>query len=204
MFYGFSTFLPTIIKGIGTWSAPQAQALTIPIYALGTGVYLVVAGLSDRQQRRGIYSAVFAMISVVGYCMLIANKGAALSYAGCFVISIGLYVAVGLPLAWLPGNKPRYAKRALGTGMQLMFGNFAGIVMPFLYDKADAPQYYTGYGVSIASVFASACIFSWMTLYYSRKNKQRREGKEDYKLEGKGEAEIQEMGDWSPRYVYST
>jgi hypothetical protein len=144
------------------------------------------------------------MIAVVGYCMLIANAGAAVSYTGCFVVAVGLYVSVGLPLAWLPGNKPRYAKRALATGMQLMIGNMAGIAVPFLYSTSDMPKYYTGYGVSIACVFTSACIFTFMTTYYKRINARRADGKEDWKLEGKTEAEIKEMGDWSPRYVYST
>jgi len=204
MFYGFSTFLPSIIKGIGKWSAPQAQALTVPVYAVGTGVYLAVAQLSDRQGQRGIYAASFGFVSVVGYCMLIANANAAVSYTGCFVVAIGLYVTVGLPLAWLPGNKPRYAKRALSSGMQLTFGNMAGIVMPFLYSTKDAPKYYTGYGVSIASVSLSVCIFAFMTLYYTRLNKQRAAGSEDWKMEGKTDEDIQEMGDKSPKYVYQT
>lgn len=29
MLYGYSTFLPTIIKGMGSWSTPEVQALTI-------------------------------------------------------------------------------------------------------------------------------------------------------------------------------
>lgn len=204
MFYGFSTFLPTIIKGIGKWTAPQAQALTVPVYALGTGTYLLVAHVSDKKQKRGIYSACFGVIAIIGYCLLIANVNAAVSYTGCFVVSVGLYVSVGLPLAWLPGNKPRYAKRALATGMQLMIGNSAGIAMPFLYSAKASPKYYAGYGVSIAAVSVSVCIFTFMSIYYRRVNKRRAEGKEDWKLEGKTEQEILEMGDWSPRYVYST
>lgn len=35
MLYGYSTFLPTIIRGLGTWSTAQVQALTVPCYALG-------------------------------------------------------------------------------------------------------------------------------------------------------------------------
>ncbi|KAI1850276.1 hypothetical protein JX265_002175 [Neoarthrinium moseri] len=204
MFYGFSTFLPTIIKSIGSWSAIESQALTIPVYALGTGVYLVVANYASKNQLRGVVSASFGMISIIGYCMLIANRGAAVSYAGTFVIAVGLYVSVGLPLAWLPGNKPRYAKRAFAVGMQYFIGNTAGIVMPFLYTTASAPRYYTGYGVSIAAVFCSVCIFSFLAWYYTRVNRRRAAGLEDWKFEGKTEQEILELGDYSPRYVYST
>lgn len=34
MLYGYSTFLPTIISTLGTWTPPQTQALTIPCYIL--------------------------------------------------------------------------------------------------------------------------------------------------------------------------
>ncbi|KAH8647926.1 MFS transporter [Xylariales sp. PMI_506] len=204
LFYGFSTFLPTIIKSIGTWTTVQSQALTIPVYAVGTGVYLLVARFSDKNQMRGVYSAVFGVITMVGFVMLIVNRGPAVSYTGTFVIAAGVYVLVGLPLAWLPGNKPRYAKRALATGMQYTIGNTAGVATPFLYQTKDSPKYYAGYGVSIAAAAVSVSIFSFMFWYYRRVNKARDDGKEDWKLEGKTEEEILELGDWSPRYRYST
>lgn len=59
----------------------------------------------------------------------------------------------------LPGNKPRCAKRARTMGMQLMIGNMAEIFISFLYQTKDAPEYYTGYNVSIAAMFVSLCIF---------------------------------------------
>jgi sugar phosphate permease len=44
--YGYSTFLPTIIKGLGSWSTAEVQALTVPCYALGAITYLIVAYVS--------------------------------------------------------------------------------------------------------------------------------------------------------------
>ena len=105
MLYGYSTFLPTIIKGIGDWSVAQVQALTIPCYALGAVTYLLVAYFSDQQQRRGLYTVVFGCISVVGYAVLISDTTQGGHYAGCFLVAMGLYVVVGLPLCWLPSSK---------------------------------------------------------------------------------------------------
>jgi MFS family permease len=133
MLYGFSTFLPTIIEGIDPKYKPAiVQVLTIPCYALGALTYLVVAWMSDRQQRRGIYVVILAAISIVGYGMLISNSSAATHYAGCFLVAMGLYVAVGIPLAWLPSNNPRYGKRTTATGLQLTIGNASGIMAPFV------------------------------------------------------------------------
>lgn len=132
MLYGYSTFLPTIIKTFGHWSAAQTQALTIPCYVLGAVSYLLVARLSDRQQLRGLYCVIFGLVSIVGYGILMADTGPGVHYFACFVIALGLYVVVGLPLAWLPTNCPRYGKRTTAGGMQLMIGNTSGIMAPFV------------------------------------------------------------------------
>jgi len=50
----------------------------------------------------------------------------------CFLIAAGLYILVGLPLAWLPNNSPRYGKRATANGLQLTIGNASGIMAPFI------------------------------------------------------------------------
>jgi MFS family permease len=133
MLYGFSTFLPTIIKGINpSYSSAVVQVLTIPCYALGAITYLTVAHISDKQQRRGIYSVAFGLISIVGYAMLMSNSSSGVHYAGCFLVAMGLYVIVGLPLAWLPANCPRYGKRTTATGLQLTIGNCSGIMASFV------------------------------------------------------------------------
>ena len=38
----------------------------------------------------------------------------------------------------------------------------------------------------------------------SRANRRRKAGLEDYKLEGKTEKEVDDLGDDSPRYIYVT
>jgi len=129
--YGYSTFLPTIIKGLGKWTTAQIQALTIPCYCLGAVSYIIVARLSDSQQRRGLYTVIFGAISVVGYGVLISNSSNGVRFLGCFLVALGLYVVVGLPLAWLPANNPRYGKRTTATGLQLTIGNASGIMSPF-------------------------------------------------------------------------
>lgn len=132
MLYGYSTFLPTIIKNLGDWSTAEVQALTIPCYCLGAISYVVAARLSDSQQKRGLYSVVFGIISVIGYGILISDSSTGVHYFGCFMVAVGLYVVVGIPLAWLPSNQPRYGKRATATGLQLTVGNCSGIMAPFV------------------------------------------------------------------------
>lgn len=44
--------------------------------------------------------------------------------------------------------------------------------------------------------------FAFMWGYYTWINKRRAEGKEDYKISGLSEEEVEEMGDNSPRFFY--
>jgi MFS family permease len=133
MLYGFSTFLPTIIRAImPKASSATVQVLTIPCYALGAITYLVVAYFSDKQQQRALYTILLGVVSIIGYAMLISPSSSATHYAGCFLVAMGLYVSVGLPLAWLPTNLPRYGKRTSATGLQLSIANCAGIMSSFV------------------------------------------------------------------------
>lgn len=154
MLYSYSVFLPSIISGnyhydaflikdfnetdemfplgLGKWTSPQAQALTVPCYVLGAISYLVVAKLSDMHQQRGIYQITFAAICIIGYGISIAEVSSGVHYFATLLISLGLFVAVGIPLAWLPSNNPRYGKRTTASGIQIMVCNCSGIVAPFV------------------------------------------------------------------------
>ncbi|ETN41099.1 uncharacterized protein HMPREF1541_03034 [Cyphellophora europaea CBS 101466] len=205
MLYGYSTFLPTIIRGLGTWSTAQVQALTIPCYALGALTYLSVAYCSDRWQRRGIPTIIFGLVSIVGYAVLISPVSNGVKYFGCFLVAMGLYVIVGIPLAWLPSNNPRYGKRTTASGLQLTIGNCSGIMAPFLYKTNEAPRFVRGHAVTMAMVAMAGVIYAFMTVWFMRANKQRDDGtgKADEKLAGLTEDEVAELGEHNPKYRYT-
>lgn len=168
MLYSFSVFLPTIIHGLGTWDGAAAQALTAPVYAAGAATYLVNARLSDRTQRRGAFAMGAMMTSIAGYGLLVANAGTATSYAGCFLVSMGLYSVGGIMLAWVMVNNPRYGKRAITSGMQLTVGNAAGVASSYMFESRYAPAFYPGYGATIgllvlglACIVVLHCVFRW-------------------------------------------
>ena len=201
MLYSFSVFLPTIISQIGTWSRAQSQALTIPVYTVGALTYIVMGRLSDVTQRRAYFAIGGTLVSMLGYILLIANRGSGLSFAGCFLVATGCYTAVGTPLAWVGSNNPRYGKRALVSGLQLTIGNSAGVAAPFLFSNDTAPTYYSGYGGTLGLLTISTTLFTVLHLFWRRQNKRRADGLEDWKAEGKTEEEVAEMGDRSPRFM---
>ncbi|PSK50354.1 hypothetical protein B9Z65_298 [Elsinoe australis] len=205
MLYGYSTFLPTIIRGINpTASTALVQVLTIPCYATGAITYLIVAWISDWRQQRGLFACLLGVMSVVGYALLMAPVGSNVQYAGCFLVALGLYVLVGLPLAWLPSNNPRYGKRTTATGLQLTIGNTSGIMAGFLYPPREGPRFLRGHGVTVALVAVAVVIYGGMSLWFTRENEKRRKGERDHKIEGMTEEEAWSLGDENPRYIFTT
>ncbi|KAF2224511.1 major facilitator superfamily domain-containing protein [Elsinoe ampelina] len=205
MLYGYSTFLPTIIRGINPGaSTALVQVLTIPCYATGAITYLLVAWVSDQRQQRGLYTCVLGLFSVLGYALLMSPVGSNVQYAGCFLVALGLYVLVGLPLAWLPSNNPRYGKRTTATGLQLTIGNTSGIMAGFLYPPREGPRFLRGHGVTVGVVAVAVGIYAGMSVWFVRENKKRARGDRDARTEGMTEEEAWELGDENPRYVFTT
>ena len=131
--FSYSIFLPTIIKAINpAWSTLNVQALTIPCFVWSMLMYFVAAFISDAIQHRAVFGILGCLMSIIGHAMLIAGKGVAVPYIGCYFIATGIFIVSGIALAWLPSNLPRYGKRATGVGMQLMLGNSAGIAAPYV------------------------------------------------------------------------
>ncbi|RYO99416.1 hypothetical protein DL764_006811 [Monosporascus ibericus] len=204
MLYGYSTFLPTIINGLGEWSVAEIQLLTIPCYFVGAVTYMAVAWLSDRKQMRGLFCVIFGSVSVVGYGVLLSDSAAGVHYFGAILIATGLYVLVGLPLAWLPNNSPRYGKKATANGMQLTIGNSSGVMAPFIYLSVYAPRYLLGNAVSLSLVGMATGIYGLLWFYYDRQNKKRAAGGPLHaKYEGMSEEQLAELGDESPHYRYT-
>ena len=180
------------------------QVLTIPCYATGAIAYILIAVLSDRTQKRGIFACITGTVAVIGYAVLISDVSSGAHYAGCFLVAIGLYVLVGIPLAWLPSNNPRYGKRTTATGLQLTIGNTSGIMAGFLYPAAEAPRFVRGHGVTMGLAAFSVCVYAFMSYYFTQENRKRERGERDDRIEGLNEDEILALGDENSRYRFTT
>ncbi|TKA32120.1 hypothetical protein B0A50_01367 [Salinomyces thailandicus] len=204
MLYGYSTFLPTIIRGIRPdASSAIVQVLTIPCYAVGAICYMSAARFSDWKQTRGPVVITFGITSVIGYALLISDSGSGVHYAGCFLVALGLYVSVGIPLAWLPSNTPRYGKRTTAIGLQLTIGNCSGIMASFLYPTSEGPRFVRGHAVTMSLVALGCVIYGLLCTYYQQENRRRAAGSRDAAVEGLSEEEIVALGDDSPRFKLS-
>lgn len=57
--------------------------------------------------------------------------------------------------------------------------------------------------MTLGLVAFATLVYSLMSLLLARENRLRREGKEDAKIEKMTDEEIEELGDASPRFIYT-
>ncbi|KAB8346275.1 hypothetical protein FH972_023319 [Carpinus fangiana] len=123
-----STFLPSIIKGMG-YSRLQSQYLTIPVYIFGGLAFLGFAFGSDRLRVPNVFG-------IIGYVLLLVDTSQVVKFVACFFCAVAVYTGPGLNLTWLNVNVAPHYRRATAIGMQQTIGNTAGIVAGQIYRKA--------------------------------------------------------------------
>ena len=60
-----------------------------------------------------------------------------------------------------------------------------------------------GYAVSIGLLALGMFIYAYLSLHLNYVNKRRKAGKEDHKIEGMTEEEVEALGDRNPRFIYT-
>ena len=81
--YGFTTFLPAIIKGLG-YTSVQANLMTVPVYFWGLATFAFTAYMSDRLHNRGYWIGGPLICLIAGYAILISVDSLAVRYFACF------------------------------------------------------------------------------------------------------------------------
>ncbi|KAF4883091.1 putative transporter [Colletotrichum fructicola] len=98
--YGFSTFLPSILRLDLGFTALEAQYLSIPVYFVGGLSFFTAAILGDKWRLRGTSTKFLLgldVFAVVGYAILlgVANSPG-IRYFACYLIAVPLYCGAGL------------------------------------------------------------------------------------------------------------
>lgn len=199
--FGFSSFLPLIIKSLG-YGTVTTQLLTIPVFFTASGVYLIVSYLSDRFSKRAFCMIPAAMVTAVGYAV---NVGVPISdrvvlYLSMFLIAPGIYILVGLNAVWLLNTHAPYYKRATAIGTNQTIGNSAGLIVGQLFKTQVGGKYLLGLSFSLGSALLAACGQAVLYVYLKRQNRKREsmtpEERQHEIQHGKG-------GDFHPDYRYT-
>ncbi|KAJ6110899.1 hypothetical protein N7486_003134 [Penicillium sp. IBT 16267x] len=167
LLYGFSTFLPTILKGMG-YGSLMSNVLTVPVYIWAAAIFIAIAVCADRYSKFASFIFLVNIFGIVGYILLLTVSSTAVKYFACFLIGIPTYTAVGLNLAWLNVNVAPQYRRALAIGLQQTIGNCAGIVAGQVYRSSP---YVLGNAFSLGSIVVSQVVVVCHGLYLRRQNK---------------------------------
>jgi MFS family permease len=200
--FGFSTFLPVIIRGFG-YSSVRTQLLTVPVYIWASAVYLCVAFASDYFNRRAFFMTPMALITAVGYAMMLGvpMTSTAVLYFATFVTATGIYCCVGLNVTWIINSNAGYFKRATAIGLQQTIGNSAGIMAGQIYRITNTDgRYVIGHAVSISTITTAACGYALSYWLLRRLNQKRDSMSIEERIR---EIDAGKLGDRHPDFRYT-
>lgn len=189
--YGFSTFLPSILRsGLG-YGVLEAQYLTIPVYLVASISVLTLSYFSDRQNLRAPYILIPNMVGIVGYSILLGSHNDSVKYFATYLISVPLYTGPGVNIVWTTSNSAPVYRRNTAIGAQQTIGNLSGAIAGQVYRKSP---FVLGHSFSLgALVVANICVVlnCWRILYLnkqklaSEENDERAKKTGDYALDFK-------------------
>ena len=192
---GLSSFLPSILKGMG-YTSVQAQLMTVPIYAVAFVTTLVFPYFSDKTGVRGPWIAGLSAVSFVGYVMLIASHANHVRYAGAVLAAFGLYPIVMVLLTWIAVNTPIFTHRAtLSAAVNVVAqGVSVGVLQAF-----DDPPFYRK-GLIIVLCFVALMPFAALAgSFYAKRFNARKPALDTVSAELRGKT-LEELGIHHPEY----
>src|ERR1700742_1451177 len=148
-------FMPSLIAGMG-YSNIESQLLTVPPYILASLWSILLAWLSQRSSKRGLWILLSAPICTVGSGMLLGSNSRAVQYTGIFLIEMGgmhcilsktsgvlTLLCVAFPLGplfltWASNNSAPYTTRAVSSAMVVSLGSLGPIVSAWVYLPSES------------------------------------------------------------------
>lgn len=170
--FGISTFLPSIIKGMG-YNKYETQLLTIPFYAIALISFVIVGYFSDKLNHRGGFLIGGLIFEIIGYGLLIGSETLGVRYLGCMFIGVGIYVCSALVIMWANNNNAGHYKRATMGGLITTIGSCAGVLAGQIFTSNTAPRYLKGLKVGIGLTSFAIPLVSIVMFNYFRMNKKR-------------------------------
>ncbi|GBF65079.1 transporter [Trichophyton mentagrophytes] len=215
--YAFSLFLPTIIKELVSFHIPfsmclpirgykstTAQLLSVPPYAAGCLLTIIVGLFADRTKMRGLSNIGVSLIGIAGFSMLLGAKSPGVRYAGTFLGAMGIYPCIPNTISWASNNTEGVYKRGVSLGFIIGWGNLNGVISSNIYRNQDAPNFFPGHGTVLG--YLIVFLFGGSVLQHILlriENGKRMRGERNAWIEGLDEHGIEMLGDERPDFVYT-
>ncbi|WQF90103.1 Putative major facilitator superfamily, MFS transporter superfamily [Colletotrichum destructivum] len=189
--YSFAMFLPTIIATMG-YKSLKASLMTAPPNLAALVFTISISLWSRRSGKTALPLNVCSITGILGYTLLIIGAKAGprplfldadVQYAGTFLVAMSVNATPPLALTWMSINASPHYVRAIALGFLLSIGNAASFLASFTYIKTEAPGYLKGHSINLGCLAGLLLVGILLPLYMKRENRQREQGKRDYRLE---------------------
>lgn len=201
---GLSVFMPTILStGLG-YDPTKSQLMSVPPYVAACLLAIAIAYISDKTRQRGIYTAIFGVIALIGFAILRFHTEANIKYMALFFVTVGAFPGGPAFLAWAMNNSAGPAVRAVSSAYVVTLGTIGGIVSTWTYVSSDGPNFPTGHTINLVGQIVVVVLSIFGIVYCLWENRLRAAGKRDYRLEGLTEDEQEKLGFRHPNFRYMT
>ncbi|TNY19180.1 putative MFS transporter [Rhodotorula diobovata] len=201
---GVGFLYPTIVRTIYPGQTTiQLQLRTVPPYVVGAFTTLLTGYLSFKTKKRGLYMVLSAPFMIIGYAMYLGSMDPHVRYTAAFMVAIGAFSFGALCTAWAAANVTSDTARAGALGTVVLFGNCGGLVSTWTFLPKDSPRYVPGNAFNLCGstvmLILSAGLWAWQV----RENRAKAKGRDDWRIEGKTQAEIEALGQKLPGFRYA-
>ncbi|KAI2637315.1 MFS general substrate transporter [Xylaria nigripes] len=197
--YSYAFFAPTIISTYH-YGPVQAQLHSVPPWVVAFAFSLLIATLSDWTRHRAFFAIAPLAISIVGFAILInVHTNTTVEFAALFLITMGTYSVMPIVVCWFQMNLGGHHRRAIGSAMQVGFGNLAGIISTYIFLDSDSPRFTKGYAICLAFSAISAISSLIYCAFIYIENRRRAKMPTNVSLT---DYEKSELGDKNPEFRY--
>jgi len=185
--FGFGTFLPTLLKGMG-YTSLEANYLSIPVYILASISTAATTFVSDKLSRRALCLIHSPLLGICGYAIVVGTGNKAAGFFAMFLAGAGIYPFNTVLVTWVSNNTYPDTKRSVVIALLISLANSSGMASSQIYPSYDGPRYVMGNAISLGGeVVALCCVGLIYALLKWRMRQKRRllaEGKESNGKEG--------------------
>ncbi|WWD08279.1 hypothetical protein V865_006390 [Kwoniella europaea PYCC6329] len=194
--YSLTTFMPTLVAGLGFTSTVTAQLLTVPVYVIAGISFAICGTMSDRKKIRSPFLVFALSTCLIGYIILAVAPQVGVRYAGVFIAAIGLYTSTAIHNMWVADNMAGHYKRAFSIGFVCLVGNSSGACIGFIFTAQTKPRYLQGLHFDIGMTLMAMVGVILQSFYCRYLNKKKREAI------AAGAPNDPSLGDKNPHYMF--
>ncbi|KAH6903110.1 major facilitator superfamily domain-containing protein [Coprinopsis sp. MPI-PUGE-AT-0042] len=173
--YVIGFFSTIIIHGMGYSTAMSLVLTAFPYCAAGISCFFF-AWLADKTRKRAIWLACQNLLCIAGLMCTGYASAPGVRYFGLFLTCMGASGCVP-GVAYHSNNIVSQSKRAVSTAVIIAMGGIGGIFATMVYRQVDYPRYIPGIWATMACQFTMLLLLAINSFFFSKWNKEAREGK---------------------------